>query len=130
MISRMCFQLKMDRPVVIEGKNAHYISPGGYICGIPFDFFDAEWNRSEEDKSIINVRVRHLDTDIYPEAADLTLDFLKYHDFNEFFIFSGDTDDPEIHPAKVLSLTIEDDEGNFLIADDEKLKNINEVLYD
>ena len=58
MISRMCFQLKMDRPVVIEGKNSHYISPGGYICGIPFDFFDAEWNRSEEDKSIINVRVR------------------------------------------------------------------------
>ena len=129
MISRMCFQLKMDRPVILDKENPHYISPGGYnIGGISFDFCDITWNRLEDDKRVICVEAKHLDIDSLPESEKLTLNFLRSHKFNEFFVFTGDTDDLEINPVKIVSLTVEDDKGNLLMANNSMLKNINEVL--
>lgn len=129
MISRMCFQLKMDRPIVIEGEKTYYISPGEYcVGGISFDFCDITWNRLEDDKRVICVEAKHLDIDSLPESEKLTLNFLRNHKFNEFFVFTGDTDDLEINPVEVVSLTVEDDKGNLLIADNLMLKNINEAL--
>lgn len=131
MISRMCFRLKMDRPVVLEKENPHYISPGGYnIGGVSFDFCTVEWNRLEDDNSVIVVDVKHLDTDIYPESKKLTLDYFKNHKFEEFYIFTGEYDDPEINPVEILDLELQDDKYNSFIADEEMLKNINEVLCD
>ena len=105
------------------------MSPGGYkIGGVSFDVCTVEWDRLEGSNGVIVVNLKHLDTDIYPESEKLTLDYFKNHKFEEFYIFTGEYDDPEINPVEILDLELQDDKYNSLIADEEMLKNINEVL--
>lgn len=126
----MMIVLKMDRPVISEGDNPHYIVPGGYnIGGIDFDFVYYDQENDNDDNSIIYCDVNLLDTYYSPVSVNITLDFIKNNKFKEFFIYTGEKGcDPEINPVKVISLWIEDDNNNRIEADEKILNNINEVL--
>lgn len=104
MISRMYADILFDREITDE----HYISPGGYeirdIKGntLQFDFEDYCGWVDKDDRRILHIEHRNLDLDCFPDAKYLD-DFLSNLDeFVEFYIYTGDYDEPEINPVKVI----------------------------
>lgn len=127
-VNNMEFLIKMDRPVV---KDEHYFSPGGYelsatIGGekrsIAFDF-NTSYSTIQDDPTIMHCIVEDLDTDSFPEAEGLTSDFLLMVDeIVEFYVYTGEHNEPELHPQELLSLSFYMTDGSRIIVSDEILK--------
>lgn len=106
-VTRMVMDIKFDRPI---NPDRHYISPGGYtmICekqSYSFDFMDYEGSVDKDDPTILHVEVFHLDKDCSNDMSKFNSK--KIENIEEFYIYTGEYDDPEILPLKILSLTIE-----------------------
>lgn len=105
-ITEMTMDLKFDRPIV---KEKHYISPGGYAFRsggktYHFDFLCFEGRIDPEDPTILHAEVHHLDKDYSYDMSDFNAENLQ--EIEEFFVYTGEYDDPEIYLESVLSLTI------------------------
>lgn len=105
-ITEMTMDLKFDRPIV---KGKHYISPGGYAFRsggktYQFDFLCFEGRIDPEDPTILHAEVHHLDKDYSYDMSDFNAENLQ--EIEEFFVYTGEYDDPEIYLESVLSLTI------------------------
>lgn len=131
----MELDLKMDRDVIVEdenGKSFHYIVPGGYTITnnsgdeICFDFLQTTWDRDPSDPSIINITVEISDTDL----DTVRLCDLENSKWTEFFVYTGEYDEPEIYPVEVKSLNMyfydsETQEYKEIAATESTLNEIN-----
>lgn len=120
-IVEMEFSLKMDRIVT----DKHYISPGGYAirtcAGLyEFDFFESSWSIDQKDGSIIHVHVKGLDMVSSQKPITKKMFLSENFCWEEFFVYTGDKGEPEIHPEKLLELCI--------IFSDESLLTMNKLL--
>lgn len=98
-------------------KDHHYISPGGYQAVNPdnkdlrFDFTLSYGKISTKNPTDLHYTAWKLDPDISIDSnkkplsdEDFMKELLKVTDFKEFFIYTGENDDPEINPVSIKSL--------------------------
>ena len=101
-LNGMSFILVMDREIT-----DHYISPGGYELtnGKRFDFLRSVGNVLAQDRHKVKFSVSVFDKDYAEEnnALEITEDDLKQN-FTEFFIYTGECDDPEIEVIGIEDL--------------------------
>ena len=133
-IKRMNFTLKFDREI---DPKKHYISPGGFEIttsnglAYQFDFNCYAGNRSKEDSSILEIEMWDLDTITFPESEKIDSMMLVDSKFTEFFVFTGEYDDPEIHPVELLSLEVYFEDENYNSSTITcNLDEINKILTD
>jgi hypothetical protein len=135
-LNSMQMIVKFDRKV----EDDHYISPGGYHLHdkngntLSIDFNTTQWSRHG---TIIEAEVEDLDEE-YSRINNNNIDLLSpdninTYQFNEFFIFTGEYDDPEINPVEVLNLSFEfenkkTDEMKTVVADKNLLKSATKAL--
>ena len=111
---RAYLSIKMDRPII---SGIHYISPGGYevtangktYC---FDFNESYGSIDKNDSSIIHFELRDEDYSTFPEIMELRRNLRKITMINEVYMYTGELNDPEIYPVKLLNFTIEDINSN------------------
>lgn len=101
-LESMSFVLVMDREI-----KDHYISPGGYELanGKRFDFLRSVGNVLAQDRHKVKFNVSVFDTDYAEEngVLKITEDDLKKN-FTEFFVHTGEYDDPEIEVTGIEDL--------------------------
>lgn len=128
----MSVVLEMDRPI---DPGEHYISPGGYeINGKPFDFYEFEGNIDKDNPYILNCCLRDFDGTLGDEDEEIVItekDIKK--GFTEFYVFTGEYDEPEINVKEVKKIVFEmydteADETSEIVASDKILKSANDSL--
>lgn len=125
----MRFVADFDRPV---DPDKHYLSPGGYSAElrdgkkIDFDFFKSCGDRIGTNS--VAFEASELDTSTFPESANLTVDSMMGCNFDEFFIFTGEYDDPEIYVTNIHDVVFTYEAGDRLIdiPFSGKIKNIGQ----
>lgn len=127
----MNMDLEFDRPITSK----HYISPGGYEVSSKekcygFDFFEYVGIKSKNNSKVIHYEAEKLDTQSFPESIYLDDKFWKSGDyeFSEFYIYTGEDDEPELYLKEVKSLTMVFDNGKCFDMPKEKLLKIKEEL--
>ena len=118
MLRKMTFGVEFDRKVDCK---EHYISPGGYEIDIDrekiqFDFCNFAGDINKQNPTVVNYEVYIPDTEAFPEMERLTFQMLtqaKNLKFEDFFIYTGEYDDPEIIPLFIEDLILYFDEGIF-----------------
>ena len=101
--------LQMDREI---DPNRHYIGIGGFeFCfrngvNIGFDFNISIAN-VQRDPTAIKFECDDLDCDSFPEAAllGMMLSDSEVKRIEEFYVYTGEREEPEINPEKILSLS-------------------------
>lgn len=101
--------LQMDREI---DPNRHYISIGGFeFCfrngvNIGFDFNSSIAN-VQRDSTAIKFECDDLDCDSFPEAAllGMLLSDSEVDCIEEFYVYTGEKEESEINPEKILSLS-------------------------
>ena len=97
-LSGMSFTLIMDRPVERE---KYYISPGGYnLGGKQFDFCHSEGEIDTNDRTRVHFYVDDFDEDYSQTIVPADI----WKTFSEFFVYTGEYDEPEIHPVGVENI--------------------------
>lgn len=127
MLKSMTFVLKMDRIVDAE---KHYISPGGYCFnGKQFDFEEIFGNilvQNEKKTDEVKFECYGWDKTYSASAADLTEEDLEKPE--EFYISTGEYDDPEIYPVSIKDLEFEFEDGRVVEAGPETIQKINKLI--
>ena len=101
--------LQMDREI---DPNRHYIGIGGFeFCfrngvNIGFDFNSSIAN-VQKNPTTIKFECDDLDCDSFPEAAllGMMLSDSEVKRIEEFYVYTGEREEPEINPEKILSLS-------------------------
>lgn len=123
-LTQMQFDLKFDRPI---DRNKHYISPGGYtLNNKTFDF--NRFTGTIIDDNILQCVVNDFDEDYAIENGIKEVvpeDVTK--NFSEFYIFTGEYDDPEINALSVDNLYFWFDNTRFNCPS-ETLKSANKCI--
>ena len=89
-LTGMSFTIKADRPI----QKRHYISPGGYkLNNKQFDFCASEGVIDSQDKKKMHFFVHNFDETYSLEIQPIDI----WQKFGEFFIYTGENDDPEIN---------------------------------
>lgn len=116
----MKFTVIFDREVK---KDFHYISPWQYgiLCHddeITFDFneFIADINKIEPTK--VEFEVRSLDTKSFEDASSINPTVMRNSDWKEFYIYTGEKTDPELHPLKATNIFAYFQNGETVQMDD------------
>ena len=101
--------LQMDREI---DPNRHYISIGGFeFCfkkGIKIGFdFNSSIANVQKNPTTIKFECDDLDCDSFPEAAllGMLLSDSEVDRIEEFYVYTGEREEPEINPEKILSLS-------------------------
>ena len=113
--------LQMDREI---DPNRHYIGIGGFeFCfrngvNIGFDFNSSIAN-VQKNPTTIKFECDDLDCDSFPEAAllGMMLSDSEVKRIEEFYVYTGEREEPEINPEKILSLSFCVDERMVDIPD-------------
>ena len=101
--------LQMDREI---DPNRHYIGIGGFeFCfrngvNIGFDFNSSIAN-VQKNPTTIKFECDDLDCDSFPEAAllGMLLSDSEVERIEEFYVYTGEREEPEINPEKIISLS-------------------------
>ena len=101
--------LQMDREI---DPNRHYIGIGGFEflfrngVNIRFDFNSSIAN-VQRDPTVIKFECDDLDCDSFPEAAllGMLLSDSEVDRIEEFYVYTGEREEPEINPEKIISLS-------------------------
>lgn len=124
-LQKMEFSIRFDRPV----NEKHYIIPGGYTIKadrphqnnngrqsdlITFDFCDEDRYIDETDPCVMHFQVRNLDPEYGNSNEELNKTTLKTANFSEFFVYTGEDDDPEIKPVQICTLAFIMDDGTAI----------------
>lgn len=112
MLCRIYAAVEFDREI---DPDRHYIVPGGYEAvfddgrALAFDFEDYEGGVSRENPKVLEWVQKNPDTDSFKDIEKFTCeDFEKHFDcFGEFFLYTGEADDPEITPVRPLYIALE-----------------------
>ena len=105
----MYVTLQMDRDI---DPNRHYIGIGGFEflfrngVNIGFDFNSSIAN-VQKNPTTIKFECDDLDCDSFPEAAllGMMLSDSEVKRIEEFYVYTGEREEPEINPEKILSLS-------------------------
>lgn len=116
----MRFTVIFDREVK---KDFHYISPGQYgiLCHddeIAFDFNEFIANIDKVDPTKVVFEVRNLDTKNFDEASSINPTVMRESDWTEFYIYTGEKTDPELHPLKATNIVAYFQNGETVRMDD------------
>lgn len=120
MLEMMSFDLKMDREI----EDDHYISPGSFTIKtsdgeeISFDFHLSEGKINKENSKYIHFCMSELDVTSFPRSKNINTNILHDSQFIEFFIYTGEDDEPEIYPEKIINLTFEFSDGSVSYFDE------------
>ena len=121
-LNEMSFDLIMDRDI---DKDKYYISPGGYtLNGKDFDFFTFEGNIDDDDRNMLHVDVYYFDDGEFEPIVKPDIS----GEFQEFFVYTGEYNDPEINPVKIENLKFYWDDASETLASDELLLSANNAL--
>lgn len=101
----MFAKIRFDRKIDL---NRHYISPGGYEMTAggktyQFDYMDYSGRVLPNRRDVLECEMHNLDTVSFPEAAGF--DPKQLERIDEFFVYTGETDEEEIHPVELLELS-------------------------
>ena len=100
-LQAMEFDILMDNAI---DPDKHFISPGGYeLNNKQFDFIQYRGYIDEKDSKRLHVHVFEPDIDSFKRSItpkDTT------EDFQEFFIYTGDTENEPINPVRIESLVL------------------------
>lgn len=107
----MFAKIRFDREIDL---NRHCISPGGYEMTAggktyQFDYLDCNGRVFPECRDVLECEMSNLDTFSFPEAA--AFDPKQLEKIDEFFVFTGEDDEEEIHPVELLELLFHTKEG-------------------
>lgn len=121
----MYADIKFDREINPE---IHYISPGGYNIKAAgkeytFDFYEFCGNKDVEDPTILHCEMRNLDTSEFPQAKEFEKVCNQVEEIIEFFVFTGEYNDPKIEAIAVLNLAFCTDELGLIEIPKELLKD-------
>lgn len=101
--------LQMDREI---DPNRHYIGIGGFefcfINGVNIGFdFNSSIANVQKNPTTIKFECDDLDCDSFPEAAllGMMLSDSEVKRIEEFYVYTGEREEPEINPEKILSLS-------------------------
>ena len=105
----MYVTLQMDREI---DPNRHYISIGGFeFCfkkGIKIGFdFNSSIANVQKNPTTIKFECDDLDCDSFPEAAllEMLLSDSEVDRIEEFYVYTGEKEEPEINPEEIISLS-------------------------
>lgn len=101
----MFAKIRFDRKIDL---NRHYISPGGYEMTAggktyQFDYMDYSGRVLSDRRDVLECEMHNLDTVSFPDAAGF--DPKQLERIDEFFVYTGETDEEEIHPVELLELS-------------------------
>ena len=103
--------LQMDREI---DPTRHYISIGGFeFCfkkGIKIGFdFNSSIANVQKNPTTIKFECDDLDCDSFPEAAllGMLLSDSEVDRIEEFYVYTGEKEEPEINPESVLALSFD-----------------------
>lgn len=122
---RMIFDLRFDREIDLE---KHYISPGGF-CFVAagkefkFDFKESVKEVSDEDLRVLHCEMRYLDKTAFPDSSGFGAVCDQIEELKDFYVFTGEFNEPEIHPVKILNLTFYSDEKGAVQVDKKLFEN-------
>lgn len=105
--------LQMDREI---DPNRHYIGIGSFeFCfrndvNIGFDFNSSIAN-VQKNPTTIKFECDDLDCDSFPEAAllGMMLSDSEVKRIEEFYVYTGEREEPEINPERILALSFDVD---------------------
>lgn len=126
-LTGMEMHIEFDRPY---NNEEHYISPGGYeLNGKQFDFFTT-YGYTAEAGNIVEIEVEDPDLDAFPVPVTKqdVIEANKNGKFDEFFIYTGESDEPEINPVSIKQLTFHFSDGIALNASESLKESINEYF--
>lgn len=131
MLKEMNYDLVFDRKI---DKKKHYISPGGYGVEtkdkeFDFDFTNYSGTIDKKDAAVLHVSHTGLDTDSFPDAEKIISTDIQTSEFTEFYIYTGEAEDMEIHPKAVRNLSFIFDDS-CVTADKKLLSSANKVITD
>ena len=139
-LSGMVFTFVCDRPLYVPGKekSPYYIVPGGYELknGKRFDFASTEWTVDKSHPCQAQCIVNDLDKEYTKESKPdfstplPTKDDMKQL-FSEFFMYTGEQDDPEIKVKEIKNLAfsfVGPSGYKTVLATKEQLNSINEYV--
>lgn len=114
-------------------REKHYFSPGGFEIvsktgeHLQFDFMCSSGKIDTENRRIMHMSMWELDTESFSEAEHKLEDFLKnLHQFNEFFIYTGEEGEDELmYPVKVYDVCFENENYEEIFIDQNCLNYVN-----
>lgn len=129
LLKGMYFDVVFDRKIE---KYMHYISAGGYEVeykdkSYKFDFETFEGNVDDNDSKLLHCHVYNLD-DSYEDSAKMNIIIMRNAIYKEFFIYTGEYDDPEIYPVRIKNLSYEFLSGKTYDVPRKLLNEVNEQL--
>lgn len=103
------FSLLMDRPI----DDGQVIIPGSFIVKAndtqyQFDFLEGMYDIDTDNPCVCNYKLRDEDYNTFPETEELLKHLYEITEFIEFYIHTGEDDEHEIYPLKLLEFTIID----------------------
>lgn len=115
LVFRLYQSIRFDRPIE---KDKHYISPGGYDIrfqaengeeiDIQFDFEDYEGSISDKDPHVLECVQKNPDYSVFSEIYYITEYMLRHIvSVSEWFIYTGEDDEPEIIPVEIFNVGFE-----------------------
>lgn len=132
MLNEMKYDLVFDRSL---DKNKNYVSPGGFgiktrrTGTVNFDFEDFFGTIDAKDPTVVHFDHVKLDTDSFPDAEKIISTDLQTAEFTEFFVYTGEYDEVELHPKEVKNLSFVFDDIR-VAADHNLLCSVNKLLAD
>lgn len=105
---RMYATIKFDREITEE----HYIVPGSFtvMAGgkeYSFDFHDTDCAIDPKHPDTLYYRGKDEDLEAFPETSELQERLSEIDNVVDFYIFTGEDDEPKIYPVKLLDCVIE-----------------------
>ena len=119
--------IKFDRPIV---RDRHVISIGGFEMTfdngktVRFDFLDFNGHIKSDDPSVLNFELHGLDVDAFPDSEFLKTFAGKVTAIKEFYVYTGEAEDPEINPIELKALFLYNDHSEQISIDRSLLKNV------
>lgn len=110
---RMYAVVEFDREIT----ERHYLSPGGYemISNgelFHFDFMDYAGSVDKSDRRCVVMEMKGF---FNLSESKKSFNPRKITEIKEFFVYTGDSENMEIHPVKIRSLEFEDEKGIYKI---------------
>lgn len=128
-ITRMYADILFDRDIE---PDKHHISPGGYeiiargLRSLSFDFMWYYGYIDETNKRVLHIEERYVDKSSFPEAAKDLIKVVETIDhFSEFYIYTGEENEPEIYPVEISNVSFETNLDRRISIDNECLSKVN-----
>ena len=119
--------IKFDRPIV---RDMHIISIGGFEMTfdngktVRFDFLSFNSHIESDDPSVLNFELSGLDVDAFPDSEFLKTFAGKVTNIKEFYVYTGEAEDPEINLIELKALFLYNDHSEQISIDRSLLKDV------